>query len=146
MMINSTPSPFWTSEDLISVYSRADALRDGVLVEVPLNLSIEAGIKIPVALTSEAWYYIDPGNLDELPGQSIIGRLWALLQVFRVMASQARHTERVLFNVAFLMPISGEKDQSKILREHEEVATFKAICGPGDDMKPVVTIMLPWED
>jgi hypothetical protein len=145
-MIRSAPSPFWTEEDIISVYTRADALRDGVLVEVPLNLSIEAGIKIPVALTSEVWYYIDPGNLDELPGQSIIGRLWDLLQVFRVMASQARHTDRVLFNVAFLMPMPDEKDQSRILREHEEVATFKAICGPGDDMKPVVTIMLPWED
>ena len=145
-MIRSAPSPFWTDEDIISVYTRADALRDGVLVEVPLNLSIEAGIKIPVALTSEAWCFIDPGNLDELSGQSIIGRLWDLLQVFRVMASQARHTDRVLFNVAFLMPISSEKDQSKILREHEEVATLKAICGPGDDMKPVVTIMLPWED
>ena len=89
-----------------STSHRADALRDGVLVEVPLNLSIEAGIKIPVALTSEAWYYIDPGNLDELPGQSVTGRLWDLLHVFRVMASQARHSDRVLFNVAFLMPIS----------------------------------------
>ena len=116
-------------------------------MEVPLNLSIEAGIKIPVALTSEAWYHIDPGNLDDLPGQSVTGRLWDLLHVFRVTASQARHSDRVLFNVAFLMPGPNERD--RLIQgpgEHEEVVSFKAICGPGDDMKPVVTIMLPWED
>jgi hypothetical protein len=146
-MINQILSPFWTGEDIISVYTRADALQDGVLVEVPVNLSIEAGVKIPVALTSEAWYFIDPGNLDELPGQSITGRLWDLLHVFRVIASQARHTDRILFNVAFLMPGSNSREQSiQDPGEHEEVVSFKAICGPGDDMKPVVTIMLPWED
>lgn len=132
---------------ILSVYTRTDALRDGVLVEVPRNLSIEAGIKIPVALTSEAWYYIDPGSLDKLSGQSITGRLWDLLHVFRVMASQARHTDRIYFNVAFLMPCLRGRDKSiQIPGEHEEVVSFKAICGPGDDMKPVITIMLPWED
>ncbi|HTY14723.1 MAG TPA: DUF6573 family protein, partial [Methanoregulaceae archaeon] len=132
---------------IISVYTRADALRDGVLVEIPLNLSIEAGIKISVALTSEAWHYIDPGDLGELSGQSINGRLWDLLNVFRVTASQARHTDRIYFNVAFLMPGVSQWDKTiQCPVEHEEVVTFKAICGPGDDMKPVITIMLPWED
>ncbi len=146
-MINQTLAPFWTEDDVISRYTRADALRDGVLIEVPFNLSIEAGIKIPVALTSEAGYYVDPGNLDELTGQSVTGRLWDLLQVFRIMAGQARHTDRVLFNVAFLMPSSnGREGVIQGPGEHEEVVSFKAICGPGDDMKPVVTIMLPWED
>jgi hypothetical protein len=29
--------------------------------------------------------------------------------------------------------------------KHEEVK-FKALCGPGDNLEPVITIMLPHED
>jgi hypothetical protein len=28
----------------------------------------------------------------------------------------------------------------------EKTATLRAVCGPGDQGEPVITIMLPWED
>ena len=40
--------------DLIHRYSRADAIRDGVLIDVT-EAAREAGFKLPVALTAAAW-------------------------------------------------------------------------------------------
>jgi hypothetical protein len=40
--------------DLIHRYSRADAIRDGVLIDVTPTAR-EAGFRFPVALTSAAW-------------------------------------------------------------------------------------------
>jgi hypothetical protein len=40
--------------EVISTYSRAQAIEDGVLVDVG-EMAIEAGFRIPVALTSAAW-------------------------------------------------------------------------------------------
>ena len=40
--------------DLIHRYSRADALRDGVLIDVSATAK-EAGLQYPVALTAAAW-------------------------------------------------------------------------------------------
>jgi hypothetical protein len=40
--------------DLVHRYTRADALRDGVLIDVT-ETAREAGIRWPVALTCAAW-------------------------------------------------------------------------------------------
>jgi len=72
--------------DVIHAYTRADAIRDGVLVELPAAICQEAGVIVPVAVTAEVWHLIDPGNLDQMPGQSVTGRLWDLLWAFTVAA------------------------------------------------------------
>lgn len=65
--------------DVISMYSRSDAISDGVLVPISPTLCNEAGIKFPVAVTDTIWNgYIDPSNISQLPGQSVDGRLWDL--------------------------------------------------------------------
>src|SRR3954465_10255376 len=63
--------------DLIHRYSRADALRDGVLVDVSATAR-EAGIRFPVALTRAVWergVAVPPGVLC----QDEAGRLWDVL-------------------------------------------------------------------
>jgi hypothetical protein len=40
--------------DLIHAYTRADAIRDGVLIDVSA-VAREAGFKFPVALTAAVW-------------------------------------------------------------------------------------------
>ena len=60
--------------DLIHRYSRADALRDGVFVDVSATAR-EAGIRFPVALTRAVWercVSVPPGVLC----QDEAGRLW----------------------------------------------------------------------
>jgi hypothetical protein len=49
-------------ELVISFYSRADAIAEGVLVEAPASMIKELGFKYPIALTRAVWdrYWPDP--------------------------------------------------------------------------------------
>jgi len=126
--------PFWTEADVISVYTRAQAIEDGVLVDVS-EMAQEAGFKFPVALTTRLWHeVITPDERSRPYGQSEEGRLW---DVLAVLLFTARHTEGslLLFNVDFIMK---ERQQRTI--------SLKAICSGGDDGEPVITIMFPDED
>lgn len=44
----------WADAEVISVYTRAQALEDGVLVDLT-DWAREAGFKIPVAVTQGVW-------------------------------------------------------------------------------------------
>lgn len=63
--------------DLIHVYTRAQAIEDGVLVDVT-ETAKEAGIRYPVAITQAVWaeYVAVP---DGVEGQDENGRLWDIL-------------------------------------------------------------------
>lgn len=130
---------------VISAYTRADALRDGVLVEIPPDLCREAGFTVPVAVTASVWDLIDPGNLDEMPGQSVTGRTWDLLWMCgcAARAAQGQHRSTILFRCAFLL---SETAPGGVVITAHQTATLRATCGPGDDGEPVITIMLPGED
>jgi len=115
--------------EVISRYSRADALADGVLVDVS-ELASEAGIVYPVAMTRGLW-----GATVELPRnyrgcQSETGRLWDVVNMTRWAIRAAGTTDRVGVKVK----VSGRW------------VRFNAHCGPGDDAEPVITLMLPGED
>ena len=131
--------------EVIYQYTRLNALRDGVLVELPADLCREAGVVVPVAVTSDVWHLIDPGNLDQMPGQSITGRTWDLLWTFANAArsSSGRHRSTVAYRCIFLT--CREAMGGTEITEHTTV-TLRAVCGPGDRGEPVITIMLPWED
>jgi hypothetical protein len=136
--MTSTPNdnnPF-ADADIIYRYTRKQAIEDGVLVDLSRWAS-ETGFRIPVACTQAIWSdYIEPpeGTLDA--GQSQRGRahdvLWMLyLAIKRSLAGESE----LRFEVIFL--------NQKL--EHETV-TLKAVCGPGDEGEPVMTILLPHED
>lgn len=124
----------FTEKDVIHCYTRKQAIEDGFLIEVG-EIAKEAGIKFPVAVTSALWgEYIKPDPESENAGQSIEGRLWDLLCLFRHHAR--RSSDSLLkFKVIFLM---RGKEQRHVF--------VKAVCGPGDNAEPVLTIMLPDED
>ena len=124
--------------DVIHRYTRAQAIQDGVLVDLGkgdlANLSREAGIRFPVAMTAGAWAKTVGGLDDPLPaGQSIEGRVWDVLMVFRY-AAKAQGGSRCDFEVR----VWGGTRQ--------EVVKLWALCGPGDNAEPVITIMLAGED
>lgn len=125
----------------ISVYSRADALRDGVLIEVPADIRREAGILYPVAVTDHLWSYIEPDNLEEMPGQSVSGRLWDLLWMFATTAKMSRGESRIKYRVIFQKNVGCYG-----LPPVCETVTVIAVCGPGDYGEPVLTLMLPEDD
>ena len=117
----------------VYVYSRADAISDGFLVDVS-QMAKEAGFRYPVAVTRTVWDgYVVPDERSRLRGQSEQGRLWDVLWMLRQAARRGGDT--VLFQLYFIM-----KERQRRL------VTLKSVCGPGDTPDPVITIMLPDED
>lgn len=127
-------------EDMISLYSREDAIRDGVLISVDPGICKEAGIRFPVAITDHLWGYVSPDTLDVMPGQSVTGRLWDLLWMFAQAARRGSGGDRLRFKIVFLM-LAADR-----VLPHTEVVTVLAVCGPGDEGEPVITLMLPEDD
>jgi hypothetical protein len=122
--------------ELIHRYTRADALRDGVLIDVSATAR-EAGFKYPVALTAAAWV-----KCVAVPSavlcQDEAGRLWDVLTMLRVaVRGQIGGAGEVRFGVHVR---NDNRERTPPL------VRLKALCGPGDQGEPVVTVMLPEED
>jgi hypothetical protein len=124
--------------EIISTYSRKQAIADGVLVDLMqgdlAKLVHEAGWKFPIAMTNGAW--CETVGSEPLPsGQSITGRLWDVLNVMRFASKQqTKSSDRIHFEVSVW---DGER--------HNTVQLW-ALCAPGDTPEPVITIMLQGED
>ena len=108
-------------------YTRADALRDGVLYDVSDPLGREAGIRVPVAVTAGVLATVDA--IEEGSGESRDGRLWDILFMFAWAARSARG-DRVDFAVQI-----GDR-----------LEDLYALIGPGDEGEPVLTILHILED
>ncbi len=126
---------------VISSYTRAQAIEDGVLIDAG-PMASEVGFNWPVALTSAVWAdcvaWTD-GDSQKQAHQDQSGRLWDVVY----MASQAIRTskdssDRLLFQV-YRVPCDGHSTKA-------ECTALKLIIGPGDTGKPVITILLPNED
>jgi len=134
-MKESKQNNLFEDTDIISVYTRAQAIDDGVLIDVS-EIAREAGFKFPVAITCQLWAeVIEPDQASKAIGQDVNGRLWDILMVLRVAIRSAVNTDTVYFNPIFVF--NGGKPRAKQL---------KAVCSPGDNLEPVITIMLPNED
>ena len=121
---------------LISTYSRAQAIEDGVLVDVTAEAR-ETGIKLPTALTREVWesfVALSPAAIEACNDER--GRLHDILWLFRCAAARA---PRDVSELRFELYVVTTKPEP-------ELVTLKAICGPGDDEAPVITILLPEQD
>jgi hypothetical protein len=137
---------------MIASYTRADAIADGVLVDLTADavtkaMIREAGFKVPMAMTSTAFHETILAGTTETPdggfvfpsGQSFKGRLWDVLMVLMYTIRGARHkgdTDRVHFKVDADTNGDGK---------HTTVNLWCQI-GPGDNAEPVMTIMLEGED
>ena len=130
---------------MIHQYTRAQAIADGVLVDVS-KTAREAGLKWPVALTQAVWHDCaewtehDTEKSRSLGGQSTSGRLWDILYMARIaiIASPNTGDERMLHYEIERVP-RPSCDQRRRVR-------LKLVTGPGDNHEPVMTIMLPEED
>lgn len=122
----------------IQIYSRSQAIADGVLVDVS-ELALEVGIRIPVAITLRLMAEVitpDPKAI----GQSVNGRLWDALFLLRSEITNGQ------FQVTSL-PVSFGYQCIFVMGERDHRLTrLKAVLAYGDDLKPALTIMLPDED
>ena len=125
--------------EVISSYTRAQAIADGVLVDVSTTAK-EAGFRYPVAITATAFNsYVVPDILAANYGNCVEGRLWDTLSMLRyAIAKESGST--ILFSVLFAM---GKQTGRGC---YQKEVQLKAICSPGDTMDPTITILLPKED
>lgn len=131
---------FWDDAEVISTYSRAQAIEDGVLADVDAlfpGMAREAGIRYPVAMTGTAFgqYVAVP---EGVTGQDPRGRMWDVLWMLRHAIKAAPPGQN---EIIFRLHVRNDnRDRTPPL------ITLKAICGPGDTPEPIITILLPEED
>jgi hypothetical protein len=127
---NNQPADF----ELVHSYSRKQALEDGVLIDVT-ETAREAGFRYPVALTAAVYaQYVEVP--EEVSGQDIQGRLWDVLWMLLNAIRRGDDTDRVPFE---LYVRNSDRRAAELVR-------LVGHCGPGDELEPVITVMLPGED
>ena len=131
---------FWDDAEIIYAYTRAQAIEDGVLVDVSKTAK-EAGFVDPVAMTSAAWAdcveWSDEDTKRQVP-QDEFGRLWDVLWMAKIAVKQGNGGTQLLYPL-HRVPRGGKAQKPRLTH-------LKLVCGPGDTPEPVTTIMLPDED
>lgn len=125
--------------EAIYAYTRAQALEDGVLVDIS-DLAGEAGFRYPVAMTRAAWtdsVEWSDSDSEKQVCQDEIARLWDVLWL-AAHAAKRSTGDHLIFQV-YRVPRDGHATQP-------ERVTLQMLIGPGDRGEPVMTILLPGED
>ncbi len=120
----------------IHVYTRAQAISDGVLVDLSAVAPdvCRQHYKYPVACTASVWGIIEralntPGEL-----QDVAGIVHDMLWMSRVSGKAINQQTRQFPTIIVTAPGKRKTFQ------------FKLVVGPGDRAEPVITIMMPNED
>ena len=127
--------------EVISTYTRAQALEDGVLVDVGA-MAKEAGFRFPVAMTAAAWddcvAWTDADSERQVH-QDQAGRLRdVLFMAHHAIRSSRSGGDRLTFQL-YRVPRDGTATEAAL-------TTLKLIVGPGDAGEPVLTLLLPTDD
>lgn len=126
---------------VISSYTRAQAVADGVLIETG-TMAREAGFRWPVAITAAAWAdcvaWTDADS-ERQTHQDQSGRLWDVLFMASHAARANANAGAELVYELFRVPRDGRATDA-------ELTQLKLLVGPGDDGEPAMTILLPNED
>jgi hypothetical protein len=115
--------------DVIYAYTRAQALADGVLIDVT-DTAREAGIRHPTALSRAVWercVRVPQGLAD----QDETGRRWDLLWLVRLAMLESPNWTCTEFQLLVRNRADGL-----------DRVILKVLCGPGDDLEPVLTVLL----
>jgi hypothetical protein len=126
--------------DAIHIYTRTQALADGMLINVS-GVALEAGFRLPVAVTAAVWGKCiswTTSDTEKQVYQDEAGRLWDVLWMLRMAINNCKGESVVRYRL-LVIPRDGRsrKPASMVL---------KAEIHGGVEREPVITIMLPSED
>ncbi len=118
--------------DLVFSYTRAQAIADGVLIDVSARAR-EAGFLYPVALTDTVWASCVEWPADD-HRQDQSGRLWDVLSLARLAVNRAiaEKTDTIYFELSRLPPKGYGR---------QKIVTLTMRVHGGDNAEPVITIM-----
>lgn len=146
-LITDPSSPFYGAE-VISTYTRAQAIADGTLVDVS-ELASEAGYNIPVAMTRESWSDLvewtdaDERRKSDYTGNDPVGRLWDVLSVMRGAARAALRDAADSGSARYGTKVYRIKREGR--GTMPRLTPFHVHVGGDDSGAPCITIMLPHE-
>jgi hypothetical protein len=116
-------------------FSRSTAIADGSLIPVAETLAKDSRFLVPVALTRSAWIACVEGADGDAEAEE--ERLWSVL----FMALDAiRRKDRKTASAEFIVHRAAEDSTVKT------PIHLKIVVSPGDDRKPVLTVLLKSED
>jgi hypothetical protein len=116
--------------DLIYSYTRKQAIADGILIDVTSMFPSDTRLfKYPVAITREIWNLIEGKNA----GVWVWDICWMCTKF--VVSSP---DESTIITKCHLPSAPGS--------EEDECYDLKAVCHPGDNLEPVITIMFIDQD
>ncbi len=122
----------FSRDDVISVYTRDDAINDGVLVDLmqgELGDVCRQHYKYPIACTAAVWGLIEQAVNHPKHCNDCTGILHDMLHMSKVSYTSHGDDTRL-----FTVIITGVGKR----KYHR----FKIACGPGDSGEPVLTIIL----
>ncbi|MDE0147912.1 MAG: hypothetical protein OXM58_06035 [Rhodospirillaceae bacterium] len=128
-------------DPVVSVYTRAEAIEDGILVDVT-ETAREAGFRIPVAVTRSVWDRLVALPQGYLGFQDESGRLWDVLWMARFYALRASNSDRVRMCVLVRDIRKDLRDSHRPPRRHFPIVAI----GAGDRGEPVITVMFSEDD
>lgn len=123
----------------VSIYTRADAIADALLIDISVTAR-EAGFRIPVAMTARAWDNCVAWTETDSQMQTTqdeAGRLWDVVWLASRIARNARGQRRPF--QLYRVPRDGHATRPALTALHLHI-------GPGDAGEPVITILMPDED
>ena len=119
--------------EVIYTYTRAQALADGVLIDVTA-MAKEAGFRCPAAITAALHAELNPNQRERSCGQSYDGRLWDVLFMAQMAARRAIWDSQTAFCVNLAVcPGKRSCQRTRLLN-------LWLVIGPGDEYEPVITI------
>ena len=122
-------------ENPLHSYSRAQAIEDSALVDVS-EAAREVGIKFPVAITQAAHASVVAWRQGT--EQDERGRLHDVVWMLSLAIRRTAGGDLLNFSVLAVPNEPGHTRATQV--------DLKAICGSGDNMEPVITVLLPNED
>jgi hypothetical protein len=132
----------WEDAEVISTYTRRQAIEDGVLVDLRQGeleaLCRQGGFLWSIACTSTVFHdCIAVTPAAARAGCDIRGRLWDILQTLKatIQGRRQRPATEIFFDVLVVTD-----------RIQPTTTKLKAIAGPDDYGRPCITIMYPDED
>ena len=126
----------WAEAEIVSTYTRAQAIEDGVLLDLMQNELEEVcrqHYKYPIACTITVFEIMRKAVENRRYCNDYAGVLHDMLWMSRTMSRWVDEQTRI-----FKVIIQGAGRQ----RYYD----FKIVCHAGDQGEPVLTIMLPDED